>query len=162
MRKILNSILDLTRSQCSEANTGEMWSLFLVLVGTRAAAFWTSCRVFDDVLCSCLKRAPVCTGVVALLSDCQLFFIVKLPPAQVVLSAVSPSTYFLRGFYIHSSFMDAVLPNFYNFFPSYKVILIILTQHAVQTTICRHLQLILFLRICASAHHVCKTNTHVV
>ena len=33
-RRILNSILDLTGSQCSEANTGEMWSLFLVLVRT--------------------------------------------------------------------------------------------------------------------------------
>ena len=48
-RRILNSILDLTGSQC-EANTGEMWSLFFVLVRTRAAAFWTSCRVFNDFL----------------------------------------------------------------------------------------------------------------
>ena len=46
-----NSILDLTGSQCSDgANTGEMCSLFFVLVRTRAAAFWTSCRVFNDLL----------------------------------------------------------------------------------------------------------------
>ena len=49
-RRILNYILDLTGSQCSEANTGVMCSLFLVLVRTRAAAFWTSCRVFNDLL----------------------------------------------------------------------------------------------------------------
>ena len=49
-RRILNSILDLTGSQCSEANTGDMCSLFFVLVRTRAAAFWTSCRVFNYFL----------------------------------------------------------------------------------------------------------------
>ena len=49
-RRILNSILDLTGSQCSEANTGVMCSLLFVLVRTRAAAFWTSCRVFNDFL----------------------------------------------------------------------------------------------------------------
>ena len=37
--RILNSILDLTGSQSSEANTGETWSLYLVLVRTRAAGF---------------------------------------------------------------------------------------------------------------------------
>ena len=41
-RRILNSILNLTGSRCSEANTGETWSLFLVLVRTRAGAFWIS------------------------------------------------------------------------------------------------------------------------
>ena len=48
-RRILNYILDLTGSQCSEANTGVMCSLFFVLVRTRFA-FWTSCRVFNDFL----------------------------------------------------------------------------------------------------------------
>ena len=49
-RTIINSILGLTGSQCSEANTGEMWSLFPVLVRTCAVTFYTSCRVFNDLL----------------------------------------------------------------------------------------------------------------
>ena len=42
-RRILNSILDLTGSQCSEANTGVMCSLFFVLVRTRAESLTTYC-----------------------------------------------------------------------------------------------------------------------
>ncbi len=44
IKSILNSVLYLTGSQCSKASTGEMLSLFLVLVSSWAATFCTSCR----------------------------------------------------------------------------------------------------------------------
>ncbi len=44
--KILKSIRCLIGSQCSVERTGLMWSYFLVLVRTLAAAFWTICSLF--------------------------------------------------------------------------------------------------------------------
>ena len=44
--RILNYILNFTRSQCREAKTGVIWSLLLVPVSTRAAAFLDKLEAF--------------------------------------------------------------------------------------------------------------------
>ena len=49
-------------SQCSVDRTGLIWSCFLVLVRTLAAAFWTSCNLF-------IKRAGVTFTVCLRLSS---------------------------------------------------------------------------------------------
>ena len=38
------------RSQCREGNTGQIWSVVLVLVSPPAAAFWICGRVWKDFL----------------------------------------------------------------------------------------------------------------
>ncbi len=52
--KILKSIRCLIGSQCSVDRTGLMWSYFLVLVRTLAAAFWTIFSLFIK----CVEQPP--------------------------------------------------------------------------------------------------------
>ena len=50
INKILKFILKEIGSQCKVARIGEMWSNFFVPVRARAAAFWTSCKRWMDLL----------------------------------------------------------------------------------------------------------------
>lgn len=78
----MNSILELTGSQCREVNTGVIWALFLFLVNTRAAAFWINWRGLreqpdnKELLYSSLEGTTALTNFSASLLDrmCLIFY----------------------------------------------------------------------------------------
>ena len=52
---ILKSILKQTGSQCRDFKIGVMCALFLVLVNTRAAEFWSSCSCVRQLIKACIR-----------------------------------------------------------------------------------------------------------
>lgn len=54
--RILNLILNLTGSRCNESKIDVMWELWLKPVNSLAAAFFSNCRWFNDVLLREVKR----------------------------------------------------------------------------------------------------------
>lgn len=89
-RRIFNCILTFTCSVCREVKMGETGSLFLVLVGTRAAALTLQALTLHDT-CNAFLSRSCWADVIARTMQCEVWNLTPLPLLLSSAGGTSPS-----------------------------------------------------------------------